>query len=71
MSLLWQEFPLMTVCASQARAEGGGRWVLEHLPLFPLMPKVPFCQGNYYYYYFFIIIIIFVIKRPFVKACPI
>ncbi len=27
---------------------GGGRWVLEHLPLFPLMPKVPFCQGNIY-----------------------
>ncbi len=43
--------------AKQARAEGGGGGI------FPLMPKVPFCQGNYYYYYF--------IKRPFVKACPI
>ncbi len=39
-------------------------WVLEHLPLFPLMPKVPFCQGNYYFY-------IFIIKRPFVMACSI
>ncbi len=26
----------------------GVRWVLEHLPLFPLMPKVPFCQGNFF-----------------------
>ncbi len=30
----------------------GGLWVLEHLPIFPLMPKVPFCQGNFYYYFF-------------------
>ncbi len=36
---------------------GGGRWVLEHLPLFPLMPKVPFCQGNYYFIFFIFIII--------------
>ncbi len=44
----------------------GERWVLEHLPLFPLMPKVPFCQGNLFFYFLF-----FAIKRPFVKACPI
>ncbi len=31
----------------------GGRRVLEHLPLFPLMPKVPFCQGNFFFFFFF------------------
>ncbi len=50
--------------AEQARAEWGGLLVLEHLPLFPLMPKVPFCQGNFFLFFF-------VIKRPFVKACPV
>ncbi len=47
---------------TQARAEGGGRGeegrggeggVLEHLPLFPLMPKVSFCQGNFFFFFFF------------------
>ncbi len=38
----------------QARAEGGGgRRVLEHLPLCPVMPKVPFCQGNFFFFFFF------------------
>ncbi len=32
----------------QARAEGG-LWVLEHLPIFPLMPKVPFCQAIFFF----------------------
>ncbi len=50
-----------TLYCQQARAEGEGG---GHLPLFPLMPKVPFCQGNFFYLFF-------VIKRPFVKACPI
>ncbi len=34
----------------QARAKGG-LWVLEHLPIFPLMPKVPFCQGNFFFFF--------------------
>uniref|UniRef100_A0A3B3C6W3 Reverse transcriptase domain-containing protein n=1 Tax=Oryzias melastigma TaxID=30732 RepID=A0A3B3C6W3_ORYME len=43
-------------CASSAgTCRGGGRWVLGHLPLCPLMPKVPFCQCS-----FFFIIIFFV-----------
>ncbi len=33
----------------QARAEGGGRRVLEHLPLCTMMPKVPFYQGIFYF----------------------
>ncbi len=60
---------LLQIVSCRHVQRGGGRWVLQHLPLFPLMPKVPFCQGNflfYFYYYYF-----FVIKRPFVKACPI
>ncbi len=44
----------------QACAEGCVG-VLEHLPLFPLMPKVP--KAIFYF--------IYVIKRPFVKAYPI
>ncbi len=32
---------------------GGGRWVLEHLPLFPLMPKVPFFVKAIFFFFFF------------------
>ncbi len=31
----------------------GGRRVLEHLPLCSMMPKVPFCQGNFFFFFFF------------------
>ncbi len=48
---------------TQQAMQRGVRWVLEHLPLSPLMAKVPFCQGNFF--------ILYVIKCPFMKACPI
>ncbi len=31
---------------SSRHVQRGVRWVLEHLPLFPVKPKVPFCQGD-------------------------
>ncbi len=31
----------------------GGRRVLEHLPLCHMMPKVPFCQGDFFFIFFF------------------
>ncbi len=34
--------PLYPISISVSRHVLGVRWVLEHLPLFPLMPKVPF-----------------------------
>ncbi len=40
-----------TLHQARAGGGGGGRRVLEHLPLCHMMPKVPFCQGNFLFYF--------------------
>ncbi len=49
----------------QARAEGGavGAWAPAH---FPLDAQSALLSRQFFFFFFF-----FVIKRPFVKACPV